>query len=74
MLVKFLIDEIIDSRLLSKHCAKSMVTYPIEQSEMRNINNELQNARPIKDIPGPRALPLIGNWFRFIPYIGKISH
>ncbi|GAB1867130.1 hypothetical protein CAJAP_08209 [Camponotus japonicus] len=48
-----------------------MVTYTIEQSEMRNINNELQNARPIKDIPGPRALPLIGNWFRFIPYIGE---
>lgn len=73
MLAKFLIRKIIDSRLLSKHCAKSM-TYAIEQDELKNINNELQKARPTKDIPGPKALPLIGNWFRFIPYIGKISH
>lgn len=73
MLAKLLVGEIIDSRLLSKYCAKSIVTHAIEQGEnMKNINYELQNARPTKDIPGPKALPLIGNWFRFIPYIGKI--
>jgi len=26
---------------------------------------------PTKDIPGPKGLPLIGNLFRFMPYIGK---
>ncbi|EGI69559.1 Cytochrome P450 CYP12A2, partial [Acromyrmex echinatior] len=25
--------------------------------------------QPIKDIPGPKALPFLGNWFRFLSYI-----
>jgi hypothetical protein len=31
-------------------------------------------AKPFEDIPGPKPLPIIGNMWRFIPYIGKVSY
>ncbi|XP_072761568.1 probable cytochrome P450 12a5, mitochondrial isoform X2 [Anoplolepis gracilipes] len=71
ILARFLTREINDSRLLSKYRAKSIMVCPIKQYKIKNTNNELQYARPTKDIPGPKALPLLGNWFRFIPYIGE---
>ncbi|KYN27695.1 Cytochrome P450 CYP12A2 [Trachymyrmex cornetzi] len=37
---------------------------------MKDTVNEVQYAQPIKDIPGPKALPLLDNWFRFLSYIG----
>ncbi|XP_070157451.1 probable cytochrome P450 12b2, mitochondrial [Polyergus mexicanus] len=70
-LSRFLIREINDSRLLWKHRAKSTTACIMEHSETNNMNNELQYAKPTKDIPGPKALPLLGNWFRFIPHIGE---
>lgn len=72
---RFLIREINGSRLPSKvQChAKSTVAYLIKCNETKDVNNEIQYARPTKDIPGPKALPLLGNWFRFLPHIGKSS-
>jgi hypothetical protein len=29
-------------------------------------------AKPFEDMPGPKPLPIIGNIWRFIPYIGKL--
>lgn len=71
----FLIREINGSRLPSKmQCrARSVVADSIEHNQTNEVNNEVQYARPTKDIPGPKALPLLGNWFRFLPYIGKSS-
>lgn len=51
--------------------AKSAVSYPIEYNETKDANNEVQYTQPIKDIPGPKALPLLDNWFRFLSNIGK---
>ncbi|KAL6260930.1 hypothetical protein P5V15_008458 [Pogonomyrmex californicus] len=74
--VRFLIREISRSSLLSRvqYRAKSVVAYPSEHNETKvnnDVNIELQNARPVEEIPGPKALPLLGNWFRFLPYIGE---
>jgi cytochrome P450 family 49 subfamily A len=35
---------------------------------------EWDYAKPFKDIPGPKPLPVIGNAWRFIPYIGKVPY
>jgi hypothetical protein len=34
--------------------------------------DEWDYAKPFEDIPGPKPLPIIGNVWRFIPYIGKV--
>jgi hypothetical protein len=31
-------------------------------------------AKPFEDIPGPKPLPIIGNTWRFIPYIGNFNY
>jgi hypothetical protein len=35
---------------------------------------EWENAKPFEDIPGPKPLPIIGNMWRFIPYIGNVNY
>jgi len=31
-------------------------------------------AKPFEDIPGPKPLPIIGNTWRFIPYLGNVFY
>ncbi|KAL6433664.1 hypothetical protein ACFW04_005741 [Cataglyphis niger] len=73
--VKFLIRKINNLRLSSNiQCrAKSIKDYSVD-SKMKNTENEPQHVWPTKNIPGPKALPLLGNWFRFIPYIGEYGN
>jgi len=70
MWIKSFIREISSMLLSSKvQCrAKSIKNYSTGYNKTVNMNKKL---RTIKDIPGPKALPLLGNWFRFMPYIGK---
>lgn len=66
--VRFLIREINGLRLPSNiQCRAKSIKDCSMDSEMKNSEKEPQ----YKNIPGPKALPLLGNWFRFLPYIGK---
>jgi hypothetical protein len=33
---------------------------------------EWDYAKPFEDIPGPKPLPVIGNVWRFLPFLGKL--
>jgi cytochrome P450 family 49 subfamily A len=35
---------------------------------------EIRGIEPYSKVPGPRELPLVGNAWRFLPYIGKWIH
>jgi len=77
MRTAFLIREINGSRLQSmvpsmlQRRASSVEAYASIQNIMKDEKTELQEDRPTKDIPGPKAWPLFGNMLRFMPYIGK---
>ncbi|CAL1679434.1 unnamed protein product [Lasius platythorax] len=69
--VRFLIREINGLRLPSNiQCRAKSIKDCSMDSEMKNSEKEPQ----YKNIPGPKALPLLGNWFRFLPYIGEYGN
>jgi hypothetical protein len=35
---------------------------------------EWDYAKPFEDIPGPKPLPIVGNTWRFIPFLGNITY
>lgn len=35
------------------------------------VKDELANARPYSEVPGPKPLPILGNTYRLLPVIGK---
>jgi hypothetical protein len=37
-------------------------------------SEEWDYAKPFEDIPGPKPLPIIGNTWRFIPYLGNVNY
>ena len=55
------------STTASKNRLSSTVVIPAGEQEQ---NDKTQLVRSYEDIPGPKPLPLIGNIFRYFPYIG----
>lgn len=42
---------------------------------LQNINNEsFGDIKSYSEIPGPKPIPILGNTWRFIPYIGTINN
>jgi hypothetical protein len=35
---------------------------------------EWDYAKPFEDIPGPKPLPIVGNMWRFIPFLGNVTY
>lgn len=43
-------------------------------SSVASLKDEVQEcARPYSEVPGPKPLPLVGNTWRFLPFIGKVK-
>ncbi|XP_034937560.1 probable cytochrome P450 49a1 [Chelonus insularis] len=67
------------SSIVNNHLVKKNENYEIKfdrnaSTLVENINEEqLECVRPYKEIPGPKPLPLLGNTWRFIPYVGDFN-
>lgn len=53
--------------------AKQAVEKQLKAHSQKSRIETRPNAKPYTDIPGPRPLPIIGNAWRFAPYIGQMK-
>ncbi|XP_067001961.2 probable cytochrome P450 49a1 [Anabrus simplex] len=44
------------------------------RSSVAAAQNDMQGVRTFEEIPGPKALPLIGNTWRYLPFIGEYAN
>lgn len=58
---------VISSQQLQQQASSSIVAVAGHEIEKPNF------AEPYENIPGPKPLPIFGNSWRFLPYIGKIK-
>lgn len=59
----------ITKRVISSCNTQRAILHPVEDIHPRA--EEWNRALPYEAIPGPTPLPLLGNTWRFIPYIGQ---
>lgn len=43
-----------------------------DSNDLHCTLEEWNNAKPFTDMPGPKPSPIVGNTWRFLPFIGKI--
>lgn len=46
----------------------------VQHAAADHLDTQVQQAgavKPYSEVPGPRQLPLVGNAWRFLPYIGE---
>ena len=41
--------------------------------KVKDVANQCNPIRSYDEIPGPKAYPIVGNLFRFLPYIGECT-
>jgi cytochrome P450 family 49 subfamily A len=61
-------------RLLISASGRRPHTTSLQPAAADGLGADIEGAREVKPysaVPGPRELPLIGNAWRFLPYIGK---
>ncbi|KDR23725.1 probable cytochrome P450 301a1, mitochondrial isoform X2 [Zootermopsis nevadensis] len=54
--------------LTTSRCESSVVT-----TFQDDVGTEWDRARPYSEVPGPKPLPLVGNTWRFLPFVGNFS-
>lgn len=59
--------------ILRNVCAVVVKRYNATIAATQVLTEEWDNAKPFEDIPGPKPLPVIGNLWRFLPYIGEMD-
>lgn len=59
--------------VLRNVCAIVVKRHDATIAATQTISEEWDNAKPYEDIPGPKPLPVVGNIWRFFPYIGDLS-
>lgn len=58
-------------RLKMPAAARSCAQWVASQSNgTKEVDLSWKNAKPYSEMPGPKPLPLVGNTWRFIPFIG----
>jgi len=55
------------SAVVLKRCNSTAAVVQARQEEW-------EYAKSFEDIPGPKPLPIIGNMWRFIPYLGNVTY
>lgn len=55
---------------LSREASQDVIR-PLERSAEVPLDYQWARAKPYEEIPGPRPAPLLGNTWRFLPYIGE---
>ncbi|XP_068083417.1 probable cytochrome P450 49a1 [Anabrus simplex] len=53
--------------------AGSVLLFNRTRSSMAAAQENLEEIRPYKEVPGPKPLPILGNTWRFFPYIGEFA-
>lgn len=58
---------------VQKYSTSSTITAEDGETQSQEAQNavEWNNAVPYSDMPGPKPIPLLGNTWRFMPYVGK---
>ncbi|KAJ9595932.1 hypothetical protein L9F63_012879 [Diploptera punctata] len=56
-----------------RHAYQVLVRRNTTVTATQTLPRDWENARPFEEVPGPKALPIVGNIWRFLPGIGAFA-